>query len=306
MTLMIQKSFAGIGALLFASSISAMAEEQSFKIRFVAEMAGQPFACEQEYSNLGTQKVPVKGSDFRVYVSEFELLKNDGTRVPLNLDQDGTWQYRNVALLDFENGTANCSNGTPELRDFVSGSAAKGIYKGLSFKVGVPFELNHNDPTLAPSPLNLTSMFWTWQGGYKFVKIDLSVVGAAMKSGDASHAPSMAAVNDKQRSLVHSPIFSIHLGSTMCQSASRTTAPTACANGNRIQVNFEAFDPEKNVIVFDPAPVLAGSNLQMNTSETSPGCMSFPNDPECNTIMPKLGFSYAGYAAEAQAFIRSR
>jgi hypothetical protein len=34
--------------------------------------------------------------------------------------------------------------------------------------------------------------------------------------------------------------------------------------------------------------------------------MSFPNDPECNTVMPKLGFAYGGHKAETQSFVRMR
>ncbi|PJN92728.1 metallo-mystery pair system four-Cys motif protein, partial [Amaricoccus sp. HAR-UPW-R2A-40] len=50
---------------------------------------------------------------------------------------------------------------------------------GLAFEIGVPFDLNHGDPTLAPAPLDLTAMFWTWRGGYKFLKFEVAPEGAA-------------------------------------------------------------------------------------------------------------------------------
>ena len=93
------------------------------------------------------------------------------------LDQDGIWQLDGSALLDFEDATAACANGTPETNAVVKGSVPEGQYMGLLFDIGLPFDQNHGDPTLAASPLNLTEMFWSWQAGYKFIKIDLSTAG---------------------------------------------------------------------------------------------------------------------------------
>ena len=103
-----------------------------------------------------------------------------------------------------------------------------------------------------------------------------------------------------------STAFAIHLGSTLCKSESRTTPPSACTNPNRMEILLPDFDPARNVIVFDPAPVLASTDVTVNTPDTSPGCMSFPNDPECNTVMPRLGFDYGGQKAQPQSFVRVR
>lgn len=283
----------------------AMAQDQKITLKFAAEFAGKPFSCADKVAGIGSTKSTVTPADFRLYVSEVALLRADGVSVPLTLDQDGKWQHKSVALLDFENASGGCANGTPDTRDVVSGTVPQGQYKGLKFTIGVPFDLNHNDPTLAPSPLNLTSMFWTWQGGYKFIKIDMATSGQPITAGTATGSGHTApAASQKQAPTAAG--FSIHLGSTMCQSASRTTAPSACANSNRMVLSFDNFDLAKNVIVFDPAPVLATTNVDVNTPETSPGCMSFLNDPECNTVMPKLGLAYGVKPAEAQAFARMR
>src|SRR5690606_33699956 len=107
-------------------------------------------------------------------VSAIELLDGQGNGTPLTLEQDGLWQYEDVALLDFEDGTGLCLDaGTAELNDTVIGSVPAGDYVGVRFLLGVPFELNHQDVGMAPSPLNVPSMFWTWQGGYKFARVDL-------------------------------------------------------------------------------------------------------------------------------------
>jgi uncharacterized repeat protein (TIGR04052 family) len=296
-------------ACLALSATAAAAQDRQITLTFAGELAGRPFKCGAPAENLGLSKATAQPADFRFFVSEIEFLRSDGVAVPLRLDQDGMWQYRSVALLDFEDGTGSCSNGTPDRRDRVTGSVPAGDYKGLRFKIGIPFELNHQDPTLAPSPLNLTSMFWTWQGGYKFIKVDFVTKGALTSAatgaaGGGHHGGTMP--SGSARPPVASPGFSLHLGSTMCQSPSRTTAPSACANGNRIAVAFDAFDPARNVIVLDPAPVLAGVNIEMNTPDTSPGCMSFPGDPDCLTVFPRLGLAYGDRRAEPQALVRLR
>lgn len=290
--------------IAFALPCAALAQEtQPVTLKFAAEFAGKPFACGARIEGIGLGKATVDPVDFRLYLSGIELLKADGAAVPVALEQDGKWQVKSVALLDFENGTGGCVNGTPDMRAVVTGTVPKGVYTGLRFTIGVPFDLNHADPTLAPSPLNLTAMFWNWQGGYKFVKVDLAT-GPAMPAGGHDQ-PAPGAV-PAAKAPVKASGFSIHLGSTLCQSPSKTSAPTACANANRVTVSLPNADPARSTVVFDPAPVLAAVDVSTNTPETSPGCMSFPNDPECLTVMPKLGLAYADRPAEAQVFARVR
>jgi hypothetical protein len=61
------------------------------------------------------------------------------------LRAEAPWQDRDVALLDFENGSASCTNGTPETRDAVVVMAPAGTYNGVVFTLGVPFSRNHED-----------------------------------------------------------------------------------------------------------------------------------------------------------------
>jgi len=44
-----------------------------------------------------------------------------------------------LALLDFEDGTGGCVNGTPDVNDRVAGTVPEGHYTGLRFTLGVPF-----------------------------------------------------------------------------------------------------------------------------------------------------------------------
>ena len=259
---------------------------QPVTLRFTAQVAGLPFACGQSYTGIGSTRSTITPSDYRFYVSELHLIDTKGRAVPLALTQDGTWQLDNLALLDFENGSGPCRNGTAATNTTVRGNVPAGQYTGLRFTLGVPFARNHGDPTTAPSPLNLTAMFWNWQGGYKFFKFDTATSGQA-----ATTAP------PDPRGGGNASGFSVHLGSTVCASGSRTEAPSACQNPNRVTVQFDRFDAATQVVVADIAAVLAGANVDVNAPGTSPGCMSFLGDADCPSVMSALGLAYGGVPA---------
>lgn len=250
---------------------------QDVTLRFEAQINGQPFRCGERYSQVGSKAATITPTDFRFYISGIELLDQNGKAVPLALEQDGRWQLGNIALLDFEDGSGPCRNGSTALNTTVRGSIAAGAYSGLRFTLGVPFEHNHADPTAAPAPLNNTAMFWNWRGGYKFLKVDMASTGASGHGG--------------------APGYSIHLGSTACSSASPTVAPTVCANPNRVTVHFDKFDTSRNAVVADIGRVLSSSDVSTNAPGTSPGCMSFPKDADCPPIMGALGLAYDGQMA---------
>lgn len=270
-------------------------ETQPVTLQFAAKVGKQPFSCGSSY-RLGKPATDQTLADFRFYVSEVALLDVQGKIVPVNLEQDGKWQHQSVALLDFENKSGACVNGTTETRDRIIGTIPKGNYTGLKFTLGVPSGLNHEDSTLAPSPLNLTGLWWNWQFGYKFARIDLQnptmaqSVGAGQKhqghGGEASNG------------------FVIHLGSTGCQAETTNEKPTRCSNANRATVVLTRFNPEKNIVIADLARLVTTSNLNQNQPKTGPGCMSEPNDRDCMGIMTNFGLSFMGKPAIPQTFFR--
>ncbi len=272
-------------AILAALAVTPAFADQPVTINFAAEIGGQPFACDATYAGLGSTGAEIKGTDFRLYVSDIAMIAADGSRAPVMLDES-VWQHAGVALLDFEDGRAACANGTAPINTALQGTVAAGNYTGVAFKVGVPFAMNHGDPTTAPSPLNLTSMFWNWRSGYKFVRIDMVPTD---RSEDGPKG------------------WFLHLGSTMCASDGKTDAPKApCKNPNLIEITLDRFNPATQTVVVDPADVVAGADLRVNAPDTSPGCMSFPGDADCMTVMAKLGLGYGGVPAADQALIRAR
>jgi uncharacterized repeat protein (TIGR04052 family) len=272
-------------SMIITMAVPALAD-QAIEIKFAAEIGGMTFNCSETYPGLGKPEASVRGIDYRVFVHSPALVRADGSLQPIVLEQDGKWQHENLALLDFEDGTAGCNAaGNADLNTSLRGTVPAGEYKGLAFDVGVPFEMNHVDPTLAPAPINTTAMFWNWQNGFRFIRIDL-VPTDRTEDGPKG--------------------WFLHLGSTQCAGESKTEAPSSCKNLNHMKVAFEDFDLQNNVIVIDPAPVIAEADLRVNAPDTSPGCMSFPGDADCDTVMGKLGLPYGELPAAEQLLLKVR
>ncbi|MCR9127743.1 MAG: metallo-mystery pair system four-Cys motif protein [Rhodobacteraceae bacterium] len=149
--------------------------------------------------------------------------------------------------------------------------------------------------------LPVTAMFWNWRGGYKFVKIEFSPTAPSGMSMTAEGHSEDATHGQGPRG------WMLHLGSTQCAAPEATTPPSeACANPNRVAVALPDFVPGESTVVIDPAVVVAGADLTQNTPETSPGCMSFPNDPDCSTVLPRLGLAFNAFPAEEQVLVSMR
>jgi uncharacterized repeat protein (TIGR04052 family) len=166
-------------------------------LNFALKAGQEDIVCGGSYAGIGSDPVSIQIKDTRFYVSNVHLLNDQGESVPLALIEDGKWQNDGIALLDFEDGSAACSEiGNVDLNREVKGTLPAGEYNGIVFDLGIPFELNHQDVVAAETPLNIPALWWNWQYGYKFARIDL-----------ATDAPAP----DNQ--------FFIHLGSTGCGEA---------------------------------------------------------------------------------------
>ena len=289
--------FAGVSSVAAHQSPAIAIESETVTIQFEGMVADAPFACGQAYE-LGTPATVMTPLDFRFYVSEVALIDTDGNAVPLVLEQDGLWQHQDVALIDFEDKSGACANGTPETRAQVIGAVPAGDYTGVKFTLGVPFSLNHVDATLAPSPLNLTAMWWNWNFGYKFARIDLTPATAAAQANTGG-----SAAHEKQHAADEFNGFAIHLGSVGCQ-MDATQAPVVCSLPNRPEVMFTDFDPTTDVIVADLAALVSQTNLADNQPETAIGCMSSPTDGDCAGIMQNLGLPFNEQPMREQTFFR--
>lgn len=245
-----------------------MGGSNKINLRFALQANNQNVVCGQSYT-LGSANTAVTVQDMRFYVSNIRFLKADGSEVAFQLDQDNEWQYQNVGLLDFENKQNGCTGDT-RLNSDLSGTATVDEYTGLRFDLGLPFALNHQDVALAPAPLNIPGMWWNWQGGYRFVRIDLKTppvtVGAVTLTD-----------------------WLIHLGSSNCVSGGGAIPPvTECGNPNRVSITLKNFDPRTDTVIADLSGLLTNIDLGQNTPAPA-GCMSGINDPDCTQLFTNFG-----------------
>ncbi|MEL6439351.1 MAG: MbnP family copper-binding protein [Cyanobacteria bacterium J06621_8] len=220
------KSIAIATAIVLSGSVvKAQSELEEVAINFEAFVGEKQFECGTSYEEVGTGDSTITPTDFRFYVSNVALIDSEGNVVPVELEQDGKWQYQNVALLDFENGTESCDNGNSETRTQVVGTVPQGEYKSLQFTMGIPAELNHDDAAIAPSPLNLTSMWWNWQGGYKFLRLELetSEAIATVSSNFSSISQTSYSKPGESTTLINQQTVSSHGNSSTTQTSTQTS-----------------------------------------------------------------------------------
>lgn len=257
---------------------------QDVEIQFSAQAGDTKIRCEEMLDvTVGTHNTHPAFTDVRVYVSEIALISQDGDAVNVTLIQDGKWQYKNVALLDFENGSGSCDNGNADTNFTIRGTVPEGEYDGIRFTVGVPTELNHFgiDGDSEVSPLDVIGMNWTWQGGHKHLRMDVKG-------------------------------WNIHLGTTGCEVIDENNEMIDCtsSNSNRPQYQFAAFDAAQNKVIFDYQALVYASDISNSGNNVKPGCMSAKDDNECGEVFDRLGLDLTtgqcrgGDCASAQSWIR--
>jgi len=191
----------------------------------------------------------------RFYVHDIELLEADGTSHRFEIAQRSPWQDGEVALLDLSETEPDGGNRV------VEGSPARNAREliGVRFTVGVPFARNHANPLQAAAPLDRGDMFWSWQTGYKFMRVDLAEAGRD---------------------------WSFHLGSTGCVSASAVRAPASeCAQPNLVRVELRGFDPSR-----EPIRVRLDELVRSMRATPSGVCTgAYGHEPACEDVFGKTG-----------------
>lgn len=269
----------GVLGLLSAFTGPAWGLPQAIQVVFEPTIHGEAFQCQQSYTGVGRQHSTIRIQDFRLYVSGLRLINAQGEEVPLTLEQN-TFQHQNLALLDFEDATGHCQ-GTPATHHTITASVPPGHYRGLKFELGVPFALNHQNPVMAPSPLNMSSMFWVWRFGYKFARLDFASTG--MPQGYFIHLGSTECLGSAKAN---------NLSNDASHSTSRATeAPLHCENPNRPTIFLPDFDPLQSHIPvrLDVGTLLQNSNVDTNQAQSAAGCMSGTDDKDCDAIFEQLG-----------------
>jgi uncharacterized repeat protein (TIGR04052 family) len=259
--------------LIACGGSSGSGGSSEVSIPFAAKANNTDINCNAQLTGLGTDGSSGTIRGFALYIHDVVLINSDGSEMPLTLDEND-WQSSNVALLDYQDRLDNCASDTEKPTNKVlSGSVAGGLNNvdRIRFTVGVPSDLNHEDLTTAASPLNRTDMHWSWQSGYKHLRMDFAPDGGVMKPDNTS-----------------TTTWNIHLGSTGCVGNPQNDEAVSCSAINRPTIEIDVSDIENQTIVIDYGK-LVENNALMTDQGGAPGCMSGSTDLDCTDIFDSLG-----------------
>ena len=93
---------------VLAPLVSLGFAQRSVTLNFAAMVNDQEVQCGVMYEGVGMMDSTIEFQDMRFYVSDVRLINADGEEVGLELASN-QWQHQDVALLDFEDGTARCA-----------------------------------------------------------------------------------------------------------------------------------------------------------------------------------------------------
>lgn len=198
--------------------------------------ASDPFQIHQFQFFVSNLTVTRKGQNY-----EAQLLKND-------------FQIQNTALLSLVMEDDKLQNRSIEVVlpfELQLGDV-------LAFDMGVPFAINHENPLTQPPPLNRPDMFWSWQLGHKFLRVDMT-----------SQYDSWA----------------FHLGSLGCKSPSRVRAPKErCAEPNVTKHSVTITDNLQGAVHFNFAELIKGVTLTRENRCVMHG----ENEPMCAALINNM------------------
>lgn len=236
-----------------------------YSVRFAAVVGDEPFACGREYTGIGTSGATMTPVDLRVYVHDVKLVDAQGEEAALELETND-YQSKNVALLDFEDGSGGCDQGDATTHLSIKGVAPENDYAGVKFKLGIPLELNHVAVDRQAPPLNKTSLFWDWRLGHIFLAaVTRAEVGTSTVTND----------------------HFTHVGSTACTGDPEMGLPvTTCAKPNRGEYTLNG-DLENDDILLDLKAIKTNADITAGV-----GCHSF-DAASCSGMFDSLGIDFA-------------
>lgn len=222
-------------------------------VEFYPFTRDEHFTCTGAWGYVGTTSSIIQPHDFRALVSEVQLLTASGELAPLKLDENGN-QRGGVGLLDFEDASGTCKQGTKETAFTLVGElGTEAPLTGLQFRLGVP-------PALAPDAA--------------------SVPGGPQGMFDAARGQALGMRVELESS--RQDFWRFHLATACVEPGCVDQRPT---------VRLEGMDPSKKVILFDLLELLAEANVDSPAiaPDDQPGCASQPGDPDCAPLLKALG-----------------
>lgn len=252
---------------------------RTISIPFEAYAGNTEINCAGTLQALGTGGVDATLSDFKLFVHNVRLVTDEGSELPVTLDDISGWQTDGIALLDFQDRFNGCDGDIKPTNTILHGRVADlpVVINGLRFTVGVPASHNHANYAVATAPLNTQSMFWSWQGGYKHMRFDVKPVGGVSR-------PDQYDNQDPPQPLLDVPLWQFHLGDTNCSLDPVGT----CQYRNHPEIDLNGFIEATSTVRIDYSALVASNTMSVDNGG-APGCMSGLTDPECIDTFDKLG-----------------
>ena len=240
--------------LFFISSCDGLgvsASKNNDEISFVPTFIGRSLTCDSTISHSNDSWIYTQ---LQFFISNIYLKDSSGQWQKATLEKSA-FQTADVALIG-EN--CNLSNEKSKVNWSIKFIETAALINSthIRFTLGLPFTVNHLNPLTQESPLNVPTMFWGWQQGHKFLRLEMS-----SKSND----------------------WLFHLGSVGCKSASPLRAPKQeCLYPNRYIFELP-IGKEYNHLVFELSTLLKDITLSNQTS-----CQSSPNKQSCQLLFSNL------------------
>jgi hypothetical protein len=182
---------------------------QPLELRFYPRFGADTLKPGKKYRTAGGDSVRLEFARF--YVSEISLVDSLGAEHKLA----GLFLFDMFDSLAVSRGYAAATV-----------EAAAGVYRGARFSVGVPFDLNHRDAATQSAPLGTASgMFWSWNSGYIFNRVEGKADSSGVEKGIAYHIG-----GDTRRLGVN--LFTLG-------GAGATTLLVSAADGGTVRINVQ-------------------------------------------------------------------
>jgi uncharacterized repeat protein (TIGR04052 family) len=285
-------TFVGAATLLFgcsggdeAGGAAVPAGYVARTIGFEARVGSEPFRCSGVYQ-LGTPPSEARPNQLRLFVADLAVIDERGEATPVLLDEspwqnDFAEQGHSVSLLDFDDASGNCRLSDADTHTSVTGWVpGDREFVGLSFVIGVPAALNHQDAGLAPPPLNRPGLWWSERDGQVGMRLELDTVNADSKR--------MATLDDRttpggwQLWLAQTVV-----GAPYPRGLEPSSAPDGvcgdvpCPSDQLPRVVLAPFDVTSDVVALDLGALLEGVDFTRTEFDARPaaGVVPSPSDP---------------------------
>jgi len=221
-------------------------QENSFNsIEFTPHFNGEALQCNRDFV---IDNYQWQFNQLQFFISSIEIKVNDTWLKPTLIIS--SYQTEEIALLGEYCADTNQENWQLVFNDIFEKASQ------IRFTLGLPFAVNHLNPLTQESPLNIPSMFWGWQKGHKFLRLE------------------MTSANDS---------WLFHLGSVGCKASSPLRAPKQeCLYPNRYTYKLP-ISRTNNKISVDLSALIQGIKLSAETS-----CQSSPENKSCQQIIKNL------------------